>query len=379
MKGIGIIGCGGRLRSLIGSLPGLGKKLRITALCDNSPRAIAAARALAGPAAKVYSDYRALVRDPAVDWVFVGSWNCYHRAHAVAALNAGKHVFCEKPLATTLADCLAMRRAYERAGTRFCVGFTLRYRRDYRKLKALIDSGAIGDIVSMEFNETLHFGHGGFIHGDWRRFRKYAGSHLLEKCCHDIDLVHWISGSLPRRVASFGGCDFFVPKNAHYMRDIGKPPAGQQPFCLWPRAKDANPFTARKDIVDNQVAILEFQNGFRATFHTNCSTNIGERRMYICGTEGTIRFWGHKIELRRIGYNQPVQTFELPGEVGGHGGSDTVMLRELSRAILNDEPMPTTLEDGLRAVVTCLGIDRAMDTGRVVDLRPVWKRVGRDG
>jgi predicted dehydrogenase len=175
-------------------------------------------------------------------------------------------------------------------------------------------------------------------------------------------------------VASFGGCDFFVPRNRRFMREIGTPPAGRQPFSLWRRARDANPFTARKDIVDNQVVIMEFANGFRATFHTNCSTAIGERRMYICGSKGTLRFHGMHIELKRIGYAEEKQEFHFTAG-HGHGGADTVLARELAQAILHNTPMPTTLDDGLNAVVTCLGIDRAMRTGRVIDMTPLWKRI----
>ena len=379
-KGIGVIGCGSRIQSLLRTLCRPGSDVEVAAVCDTNPKSVASARETFEPHVRVYKDYRKLVRDPDVDWVFIGSWNCCHRDHAVAALRAGKHVFCEKPLATTLADCLAMRRAHEKSSSLFCVGFPLRYRPDYRTLRQLIEDGVIGHIVSMEFNETIHFAHGGFIHGDWRRWRKNAGSHLLEKCCHDIDLAHWMTGSLPRRVASFGGCDYFVPRNRHYMTSVGKPPRGQAPFSMWNRVGgNANPFTARKDIVDNQVAIMEFANGVRATFHTNCSTAIGERRMYICGTEGTARLAGRTIEVRRIGYQEHPRLIEPKHTRGGHGGADTVMLGELKDSMLKGSPMPTTLDDGLKSVVTCLGIDKAMDTGRVVNMTPLWKKVGVTG
>ena len=108
-------------------------------------------------------------------------------------------MFCQKPLATTLADCLAMREAWQASGRMFIIGFSLRYAPHYRKIKELLDQGAVGRIVSMEFNETLDFNHGGYIMGDWRRLQRYSGTHLLEKCCHDIDLVNWIMGSLAAR------------------------------------------------------------------------------------------------------------------------------------------------------------------------------------
>ena len=97
-----------------------------------------------------------------------------------------------------------MREAWQQSGKQFVIGSNLRYSPHYRKVKSILDSGAIGDIISMEFNETLEFNHGGFISGDWRRFRSDAGTHLLEKACHDVDLANWVVGSRASRVFSFG-------------------------------------------------------------------------------------------------------------------------------------------------------------------------------
>ena len=93
------------------------------------------------------------------------------------------------------------------------MGFNLRRSPHYRKLKALLNDGVIGDVVSMDFNETLDFNLGGYIFGDWRRLRENSGPFLLEKCCHDIDLANWMLDSQATRVASFGGLNFFVPEN----------------------------------------------------------------------------------------------------------------------------------------------------------------------
>lgn len=73
----------------------------------------------------------------------------------------------------------------------------------------------------MEFNETLHLDHGGFIMGDWRRLTEHSGGHLLEKCCHDFDLVNWILRTKARKVSSFGGLNFFIPKYEYRMKEIG--------------------------------------------------------------------------------------------------------------------------------------------------------------
>jgi len=105
-------------------------------------------------------------------------------------------------LATTVEDCVAMRDAWKASGKQFIIGFTLRFSPHYRKIKELLDEGIVGDIISMEFNETLDFNHGAWIHDDWRSETKYAGTHLLEKCSHDVDLVNWMIDSRASRVAA---------------------------------------------------------------------------------------------------------------------------------------------------------------------------------
>jgi len=374
---IGIIGCGGRVRHLARMLQERDERLKVTALCDVRDESIAKSKEALNPDATVYADYHDLAGADDVDWVMVGSFNCFHREHAVAALDAGKDVFCEKPLATTLDDCLAMRDARDRSGRKFYMGFTLRHAPHYRRIRRLLDDGAIGKIISFEFNETLEFNHGGFIHQDWRRLTANAGTHLLEKCCHDIDLAIWMVGSLPVKVAGFGGLDFFIPANVGHVDRIGPSPKGAAAFSSWPRyTEPTDPFTADKDILDNQVAVLQYANGVRATFHANSCAGIPERRMYICGAEGTIRadVMTGEIEVRRIGWD-PESTFESnPG--GGHGGGDEVMVGEVADAMMASGAVAATLEEGLKSAVTCFAIDQATETGRVVDVRPMWQKAG---
>ena len=97
----------------------------------------------------------------------------------------------------------------------------LRYAPFYLGIKARIDRGDLGRVVSIEANENLSATQGAFFHRDWRRFRKFTGSYLLEKCCHDLDILTWFAGALPRRVASFGGRAVFTPRTAAplYCRD----------------------------------------------------------------------------------------------------------------------------------------------------------------
>lgn len=378
---IGLIGCGHRLRGLANSLLSGRDELRVTAVCDTDAEAKRAARELCNPEAKEYDDHRALVADAEVDWVMIGSPNALHREHAVAAMEAGKDVFCEKPLATTLEDCIAMREAHQRTGRRFFIGFTLRYSPHYTRLQQLIADGAIGEILSMEMNETLHFNHGSFMHQDWRRLREYGGPFLLEKCCHDMDIANWLTGSLATRVASFGGRNFFLPENAHHMERVGPHPrSGAPAFRSFNRRQDLkNPFTIDQDVIDNQVAIVEFANQVRMTFFLHCTAAQPQRRSYICGSEGTIDADARAgtIHLKRIGWEEPTLVYDTRS-TGGHGGSDPVLTDYLAQCMLEGADPRSGLDEGFKSAITCLGIDEAMTGGQVVDLRPKWEALGID-
>lgn len=375
--GIGVIGCGGMGMAIVNRVLALDPRLQVRGICDPDPRSIKSALEQIPSSPQVYEDFRRLVAAPEIDWVMIASWNCFHKEQVVAAFDAGKHVFCQKPLATSLADCRAMYEAWRRSGRMFNIGFTLRYSPHYRKIKQLLEGGAVGRIVSMEFNETLEFNHGGYIMGDWRRLQQYAGTHLLEKCCHDIDLANWMVGALAKRTASFGGLDFFRPENEHRMAEIGRDKEGREAYRVWGGLVALNPFTSDKDIVDNQVAIVEYANGVRATFHTNCNAGIPERRMYILGTEGAIRadVLTGAIETRRIGFDTPVVDESTPAK-GGHGGGDDILSAELVRSMLEGTPPTVGLEDGVKSAVTCFAVDEAMETGKVVDVMPYWRELG---
>lgn len=379
--GIGMIGCGGMGIGLTERLLKQSPEIRLLGLYDPQEKSVQRAKErLNVGEATVYSDYHDLLANREIQWVLIASWNCFHHEQVLAAFDAGKHVFCQKPLAITAAQCADMYHRWKKTDRMFNIGFTLRYSSHYRKIHDLIRSGEIGEILSFEFNETLGFNHGGYIMGDWRRLRKFAGTHLLEKCCHDLDLANWMVGTRAKRAASFGGLNFFRPENAHYMRELGKDSNGYDAYCSWHAWSDfgpmRNPFTSDKDIVDNQVAILEYENGVRATFHANCNAGIPERRMYFCGTKGALRadLLTGEIQIQRIGFDTRLETIRT-GTSDGHGGGDEVLARELAESMLRGTPPAVGLEEGLASAFTAFAIDEAMETGCVVSLDKYWALV----
>lgn len=373
---IGVIGCGRRVSGLLSRMRDIDPDLRISAVFDPSDASVASMRVKTGATGAVRcSSPRELCERADVDWVMIGSWNSFHAEQTVLAFEAGKHVFCEKPLALSLEEAEAMYAAWQNSGCMFALGLVLRYSPLYQAVRKILDDGRIGRILSFEFNETLRFNHGGYIHGNWRRLTENAGSHLLEKCCHDLDLALWLIGDHPTRVASFGGCSFFTPENRGSRDKIGPDASGSAAFEAWSDPGRIDPFTADKDIVDNQVGILEFSSGIRATFHTQCLAAIPERRFYILGSEGSIRFDAYTglVETQRVGWDEPRETIQ-PVEGDGHAGGDEHLCRGLLNCMKGEEKPAAGFSEGVRSLLVAHAMDTAMAEGRVVDLGPLWER-----
>jgi len=149
---IGAIGCGGMGLNIIKILLDVDERLQLVGIYDPDERSTKKTSEEIKPSPKIYNSYQELVANPEIDWVMIASWNSFHKEQTVAAFEAGKHVFCQKPLATNLDDCKAMYDAWKKSGKIFNIGFTLRYSPHYRKIKELLNEGAVGRIISMEFN-----------------------------------------------------------------------------------------------------------------------------------------------------------------------------------------------------------------------------------
>ena len=382
MKRIGVLGYGSRIAHVLHNAVALAPdEMRVVAFYDPSEKAVTRARK-AHPDLEACGSVEAVVGRDDLDWIFIGSFNAMHRDHVIAALDAGKHIFCEKPLVTTKAqglDVLAARRRHP--DSEFAVGFVLRYSAFYRTIKQWIDEGRLGDVISLEFNETLSPFHGAAMHGNWRRRTEWSGPMVVEKCCHDMDILHWLTGSRPARVASFGSLRFFRAENAGY-NDLY--PVGEKGYRYYDRGlatgyavgqeHNVPPFTGDKDTIDNQVAILELENGVNASFHYCMHSARQERRFVLCGTRGTIRgdVLTGTLEYTPVGWTPETEKVR-PIKGDDHGGGEQPMARDIVDCILAGKPMPTTLEDGIAASFTSLGIDESRLTGTVVDMSSYWR------
>lgn len=162
---------------------------KLVALSDAVPASLEAAAAQLN-CEKTFSDYREAILHPEVNAVVIATPTSLHREIAEAAAAAGKHVFCEKPMAMNPAECDAMIEAAERAGIVLQIGFMRRFNESFLAAKTRIDAGEIGEVVQVK---TLT--HGPTYPRPWMFDLKRSNGPLAEVNSHDIDSVRWFSGS----------------------------------------------------------------------------------------------------------------------------------------------------------------------------------------
>jgi myo-inositol 2-dehydrogenase / D-chiro-inositol 1-dehydrogenase len=179
--------------------------VRIVALYNPSRQNAEKGAALCRERPDLVDRYEDLLDRPDVDCVLIASPNFLHKEQTVGALAAEKHVLCEKPMATSYEDALAVHGAAKTAGTVYQVGLEMRYSNFYSRLAEIVHGGQIGSprmLTCKEFRWPFMAGSRG-----WRFDTHRSGGALVEMNCHHFDLFNWLSGSRPVRVFASGGND----------------------------------------------------------------------------------------------------------------------------------------------------------------------------
>jgi predicted dehydrogenase len=345
---IGLIGASGR-GGLLGPLwhRPQGRSV-VVAAADINPQQLAGFQAWHGGNPAVTTDYRELLERPDIDAIAVLSPDYCHEEQTIAALEAGKHVFVEKPLAITIEGCDRILNAWRSSGKRLMVGFNMRYMSMFQTMKEIVESGAIGEIKAVWVRHFVGMGGDYYFH-DWHALRRNTTSLLLQKGSHDIDIIHWITGRYTVRTAAFGSRDFF---GGNKPNDRVCPTCPERHSCSeyleGPRVQCA--FRQEVDVEDNQVMIMELEGGIKASY-TQCHFTPDYHRNYtFIGTEGrmensepemTITVKTRHTQLQRVPYDRVYNI--RPGE-GGHDGADPVICKDFVDMILDGkEPLATPL------------------------------------
>ena len=347
---------------------------RITAVAE--PRAEARAAFAAEfeiPAEHVFESWEQLAgAGRLADAVVIATQDAMHADPAVTFAALGYHILLEKPMAPNEADSRRIAEAAERAGILLTVCHVLRYTAYTRALKALVDSGRIGEIAAIQHLESVGWWHQAhsYVRGNWA-VEADSSPMLLAKSCHDIDWLMHIMGRRPSRVSSFGSLLHFRPEN--------KPERAAE-RCLDCAVESACPYSARRiylnflathpnqwpltvltddsseagviaalregpygrcvynggnDVVDHQVVNLEFPGGATASFTMSAFTRLEHRKTRLFGTRGMIE--GDGVRLRITDFltdtDEEIDTSAQAGSAADHGGGDPALVAAFVEAV----------------------------------------------
>jgi predicted dehydrogenase len=312
-------------------------------------------------------DWRKMLRSDDLDMAVITTPDHLHEELAAAAFRAGKHVFCEKPLALTPAGCLKVVRAAKKARKKLVIGFVLRYAPLFVKMKELIDRGAIGKVCGVWMLHSTASGGDWYFH-DWHGLSKYTNSLLLQKGSHDFDIINWMVGAKPKRVAAFAARQYF----GGTMPDtLVCPECAVRRTCpefqTGPRTQCA--FRREIDVHDNHTVIIDYENGVKASYNECHFTPDDNREYMFIGTEGKLYLnWARKwIRLEPRWGRQPVREYRASMH-GGHGGGDEALLKDLARCVRRGGEPVAGPESGYFSILVAEGAVRSIREGRIIDL-----------
>ena len=250
------------------------------------------------------------------DAVIIASMDRDHYKEVIPALEIGYDILLEKPISPSPVECLKIQKKANELERKVIVCHVLRYTPFFSSIKDIIDSGELGKIVSIQHNENIgnfHMAHS-FVRGNWRN-SALSSPLIMQKSCHDMDILTWLTGSEAKTISSFGDLRFFKESNA---------PENSAERCLDCKVADRCRFDAKKaylpirgewpatvvgtdqteegllenlktspygrcvyrcdnDVCDNQVTLIQFKNGVTVTFNLSAFTNKMSRTLKIMG------------------------------------------------------------------------------------------------
>ena len=314
-------------------------------------------------------------RERFADVIIITTPDDLHYGPAMAGLAQGYDAILEKPVAQTWQECNDILKQSKKYNNIVAICHVLRYTPYFRKMKEVIDSGILGEIVSFQHFEPIqhiHMSHS-YVRGIWNNEKK-SNPGLLAKSCHDLDILRWMIGKPCKYVSSFGSLKWFkaenAPKGAPMRCTDGCPVEKQCPYSALkiyyrdqtylhhmdlPDVKDKRPhilqnlkegqygrcvYHCDNDIVDHQVVNMEFEDEITAAFSMEAFTNYHGRRTRVMGSMGDIvgdmedmfvaNFPKNKIERWNVKENADISS--------GHGGGDFGLVRDFIQAVSQRKP-----------------------------------------
>ncbi len=345
--------------------------------------------------ARTFTDREEFFGSKDLDAVIITVPDFAHRDVALQAIAARKPFYLEKPMAPTTEQCREIIRAQRESGVPCMIGFNLRAVLIYERMKEILDTGILGQLVHIEGLEQLSQAHSASFMRRFHRKKAHTGGILNHKCSHDLDIMQWLVGHEHKvvKIASFAGLDVFVPKKrpaercSECPRDIYQAcPYKDQAGFVFPvhgelpihKTRDLDTYggdlcvyTEDKDTFDNQTVIIEWDNGVRGNFNLQLFQRGGKRETRIWGEKGVLSMGrtGRKIQVVMSDTGEVIE-YEIQPQRGGHGGSDPKMIGRLIDTIEGHGPKDSGLSEGLAATLMAEKALESALTGKVVTVSP---------
>lgn len=364
------------------------------------------------------------------DAVIIATQDNQHYKQSMRALELGYHIILEKPISTNIKEILNIEAKAMEVGRQVLICHVLRYAPMWVKIKRILDSGKLGKIMTINHNENIghyHMSHS-FVRGHWRDSHS-SGPITLTKTCHDMDILYWLVGSKCRDIASFGNTSFFDDKNApedsteycfdcphkekceysgmrvytleggHYPDSFTNNDNRKETIekCLQETNYGKCVWKAGNNVCDQQVSILQFENGVTANFNINAFTRHTSRTIKIMCEKGEIRanekaievtlfklrklrlgvvgnfILGHLLDFlkldRSIRRRYKVNSlFNMKNLVYEHGGADYYFIKGAIEALMKEESAKTAISGSVESHLMSFVAEEARVRNTVVAL-----------
>ncbi len=341
------------------------------------------------------------------DAAIIATMDRDHYAHVMQALDCGYDILLEKPISPEPVECLDIEEKANALGRKITVCHVLRYTNFFGTIKDVLDSGELGKIVAIKHSENIgnyHMAHS-FVRGNWRN-DVLSSPIIMQKSCHDLDILLWLTGSHCTKVASFGSLSYFKEENApagstarccdcpvadscrFNAKKVYLPILGQWPadvVCLEPTEEALDEalrngpygrcvFRCDNNVCDHMSTILEFENGVTATFSLTAQTNNVHRNIHIMCENGEILADDAErtVEIRHF-VGCPADTFttrtiHVRTNGSGHGGGDAGIMEDFAAGIETRGESRSSISRSVESHLMACAIEHARLTGTVVDM-----------
>lgn len=345
------------------------------------------------------------LRPKFADAVLITTPDDLHYGPCMAALKAGYDVLLEKPISPSEKECRDILALARKTGRIVAVCHVLRYAPYFQKLREIMHSGLIGDIISMQHMEPIehiHMSHS-YVRGNWHD-RNATTPIILAKSCHDLDIMRWLIGKPCKEIVAMGGLKWFRKENA---------PAGSTDRCMNGCAAEATcPYSAMKiyyrergwtyvfdlpedkskhgDYIleqlrttnygrcvyhmdnnqeDHYISAIEFEGGVTANFSMEAFTSYGGRRTRVMGSMGDIVGDMETFTVNDFRSNKSKVYDNSSGD--GHGGGDWRLLRDWLQAVGQHNPalLSSTIDASIESHVMGFMAEKSRKTKRVEAVR----------